>query len=860
MKKISKRLLGTLIAIVALVIALPVVILSFIDFNQYKDEIATLVRDLTGRELTIEGDIGHSYFPLGARLNRITLGNAPGFSDQPFATFSQATVSLDLGTLLLKQRLAVSRILLQEARLRLEIASDQSTNWQDLQGVPIDANPPKKIAQQIDVTIDSALIKALQFDPASLETSAPQAAIGGINIDGVTVTVSDLVTGQRQTVDQLALTTGPVDLTRRNDPVPLTLQFHLQSTDPPADGTVKLSAQLTADPAQALYHLGNLALDTRINLEEPKAALQSRLTGAVVYSGTSQSVSVDDLKLTTQADLKGPDGPAQIDLKLAGQIRANLAEHHLTAKPLHLSVQATTPAPAAPVEVSADLTAPFEFDWAQQRGGITPLTLNARLRGAELPKDGVPLELRASIQTELTRQTLTIADLAIRLANIPIEGRFEIRSLFETPHLSGRLQAARFNPRDTARVLGVTLPPTADAKVLNAAGLTLRINATPEKITVSDTTLSLDESTAALDASVELLDPPRIAFNVELDRIDVDRYLEPPSPETSPDTATPAASAAAGATTLPIETLRRLDVEGTARIGRLRINGLETRDVRVTLQGRDGVIRLHPLTARLYSGRYQGDTRIDARGEKLTITLNEKLENVNLQPLLNDLLDNSPIAGTGGLVLQAELEGATTDELLAGLSGEASLSFVNGALLGYDLRYLVKKSKAILKKTAMPDEKPGDRTPVNDFNAVFRLSSNSADTRDLTVDLGDLLISGEGKIDLATRSIDYLLTAKVNDRQQPDPDLDELKGLSFPVNVTGTLPDGLRWDIKLGRALKEAAKARAKAALEAEKQKLKIQAAQKLEPKKQQLQQKREEVKDEIEQKAKDKLKELFEF
>ena len=63
MKKLMK-IIGIIIAlIVALFIAAIVALTLFFDPNDYRDDIARYVKEQTGRELNIEGDLSLSYFP-----------------------------------------------------------------------------------------------------------------------------------------------------------------------------------------------------------------------------------------------------------------------------------------------------------------------------------------------------------------------------------------------------------------------------------------------------------------------------------------------------------------------------------------------------------------------------------------------------------------------------------------------------------------------------------------------------------------------------------------------------------------------------------------------------------------------------
>ena len=58
-----KRVLIALAAVLVLVIALILVLPSFVDWNQYRDEIANQIEDATGRRVSIEGEVSFGVLP-----------------------------------------------------------------------------------------------------------------------------------------------------------------------------------------------------------------------------------------------------------------------------------------------------------------------------------------------------------------------------------------------------------------------------------------------------------------------------------------------------------------------------------------------------------------------------------------------------------------------------------------------------------------------------------------------------------------------------------------------------------------------------------------------------------------------------
>ena len=83
-----KKVVFVFLGIAALLVIVAVSFVLLFDPNNFREEIATEVQRETGRELVIEGDIDLTFFPWFAiQVGKTTLGNAPGFGDDPFASF-----------------------------------------------------------------------------------------------------------------------------------------------------------------------------------------------------------------------------------------------------------------------------------------------------------------------------------------------------------------------------------------------------------------------------------------------------------------------------------------------------------------------------------------------------------------------------------------------------------------------------------------------------------------------------------------------------------------------------------------------------------------------------------------------------
>jgi AsmA protein len=119
-------------ALVALLIAAAIVFALVFDPNDYKDKISAGVKEATGRDLVIEGELELSLFPwLAIEIGRTELGNAPGFDDTPFASFDSARLSVQVLPVLLRREIVVGTAALDGMSINLQVRADGTGNWED---------------------------------------------------------------------------------------------------------------------------------------------------------------------------------------------------------------------------------------------------------------------------------------------------------------------------------------------------------------------------------------------------------------------------------------------------------------------------------------------------------------------------------------------------------------------------------------------------------------------------------------------------------------------------------------------------------------------------------------------------------
>ena len=434
---------------------------------------------------------------------------------------------------------------------------------------------------------------------------------------------------------------------------------------------------------------------------------------------------------------------------------------------------------------------------------LTDALLETDLAGDTLPGGQLKSELGFNTSLNLEAQTLAVSDLVLKALGLQLEGQLNGTAVLGDAAFAGEILVREFNPRDVIQALGQVVPEVSDPKVLSRAEAALQLAATKDSVSLSDILLKLDDSTIKGELKVANFAKPAIRFGLHLDQIDVDRYL-PPQSDQPP--VPPTAAAAAGAQMIPVETLRALDVDGELTIDQLKAAQLRSSDISMKLVAKNGVVRVHPASARMYQGQYKGDIKMDVRGKQPKITMNESLAGVQVGPLLKDLTGEERLTGKTEASANLVTSGQTPDEFKKTLNGKIAFAFTDGAVKGFNLAAMIRKAQAQINGQPPPAETGPNQTDFSEITGTATVTNGIVSNRDLIAKSPLLRVEGTGDIDLPQESLDYLVTAKVvrSLEGQGGKGVTDLKGVEIPVQLSGTFAEP-KYKIRLDKALQESA-------------------------------------------------------
>ena len=125
MKKLAFIVLGLIALLVVAVLVAP----AFIDWNRFKPQIAEAVRNSTGRDLRIDGDLKISLLPsIRVSAGDVRLSNAAGMTAPDMVSIGSVALEAKLWPLLGK-RLVVNSLVVKDASINLEVDKAGHPNW-----------------------------------------------------------------------------------------------------------------------------------------------------------------------------------------------------------------------------------------------------------------------------------------------------------------------------------------------------------------------------------------------------------------------------------------------------------------------------------------------------------------------------------------------------------------------------------------------------------------------------------------------------------------------------------------------------------------------------------------------------------
>ncbi len=318
-----------------------------------------------------------------------------------------------------------------------------------------------------------------------------------------------------------------------------------------------------------------------------------------------------------------------------------------------------------------------------------------------------------------------------------------------------------------------------DDKQTNQRAVFNNINITIKHAGLSQSHIQLNTIKFTVNASTlhgdvditKLTTAPNAKFDLHIDTLNLDQYLESKPPTTAQQHTqynfSPIATAyAAPTTTSPpwIGMLRQLHANGQLHIDQLQAMNFHATDVTLGLQARAGKLQITPMQATFYKGTYEGKYVIDVSSGTPQMTASETLRNVALQPMLKDALGSTMMTGKLQFHINGSTHGFTQQAMLQNMQGNGNFQVDNGALQGIDIRHQLQSisqfATAANKKT-FPSIPAGQssrgQTKFTKLSGSIQINNGIARNHDFILASPQFQITGKGSVNLVSQAVNYRL-------------------------------------------------------------------------------------------------------
>lgn len=453
-------------------------------------------------------------------------------------------------------------------------------------------------------------------------------------------------------------------------------------------------------------------------------------------------------------------------------------------RPFDLAVSARAEASEPALAADVDLTTRADLGTDFKTPALTGLKLTIGAESGLIPGGEAEAVIGGDIRIDLNTSTITVERLALSALGLDAQGDVTVRSFDTTPVVETTMDLAEFNPKALLRRLDLPPVETTDPDALTRAKASFTARATPSSASLSALELTVDDTTLTGKAGVVNFERPAVTFDLASTALDADRYLPPSggkkadsgasAPEKSQDGGGEGEAAPGG---LPKEQLRKLDVDGTLRLEKLKVYDIRLSDTEVTVKAKDGVIRIAPLATGLYGGLLKTGLLADVSGKSTSTKLDLGLKGMSLGGLLTDAVGEDKVTGTTALSAALAAVGDDWKSMLRTLTGNAALSLTDGVFKGFQVIPEPVRKQAAAKAPGEDLEKVQKQQKFQDISATFDVKNGLVSTRDTALKAAGLSGKGAGTVDLVKQAVDY--KAVVDITAVP----------TIPFHVTGPLTD-----------------------------------------------------------------------
>ena len=548
---------------------------------------------------------------------------------------------------------------------------------------------------------------------------------------------------------------------------------------------------------------GKIDLSANVQANQPKLDINTHLKTTLTFDLDKQQYRLEGLDLQA--------GGAVLDisnlkLQAGGDANADLVTQEFGAQKFSLSASGAKVKDV--FEVTLDAPA---LNLTKDKFSGGKLTLNAKLNGAA----GDIVAALSLPGLEGNAQSFKSSALTLDLEVKQPEQTFKVK--LSSP-LSGNFQAKQFNLSNLVLALNASGDKLPNKSISSEMKGSVQVDAAKETMQ-ANLAGGLLQSQVKAKVGVNGFTEPAIHFDVDVDQFDADLYLPKKSPN-EPKSGSPKSGEAEQP--LDLSALRKLKLDGSLRIGALKVANVKSTNVRLDVKARNGQMNVAPLSANLYQGSMKGSLSVNAQATP-SIAINQNLNGINIAALSKDAADFDTLEGKGNVGMNLTMQGNTVGAMKKALNGTMSLNLADGAIKGINIAKKLRDAQGMLGKGGASAQTQSankeEKTDFSELKATFKVNNGVAHNDDLSLKSPLLRLTGNGDINIGNDSMNYVAKATLAKTLEGQGGKDAVGGITVPVRISGPFAD-LKYTLDFGAMVGEAAKQKVEAKKEEVKTKL----------------------------------------
>ncbi|MDT8283668.1 MAG: AsmA family protein, partial [Gammaproteobacteria bacterium] len=219
---------------------------------------------------------------------------------------------------------------------------------------------------------------------------------------------------------------------------------------------------------------------------------------------------------------------------------------------------------------------------------------------------------------------------------------------------------------------------------------------------------------------------------------------------------------------LPVEMMRKLDVQGDFRIAELTAKENQIKQLLITTKARNGIIDISPLSMQVLQGQVNADIKLDVQKQVPAYVLNLDVNQVQVGPIVNPylvgLMADEPLEMKGAVNVKTAIKtsGDSVNVLKKSSRGSIVLDMKQTTLDGFDVEYYMRSSIANyvdskgtgFSQSIMGDYQPRKVTVFDTIHSTVNVADGKARTDDFLMSSKRVEITAKGYVNIMVNTVD----------------------------------------------------------------------------------------------------------